>query len=119
MERLGRPAARIQLHVAARHNAAVHLQFNLHFLGCGSPKATHLRDNLDDNGFDKVKIVASSGFDVDKCKVMASVDAPIDVIGTGSFLPEIWPETYATADIIAYDGEPAVKLGREFLLRKT
>ena len=29
---------------------------------------------------------------------MASVRAPIDVIGTGSYLPERWSETYATAD---------------------
>ncbi len=27
-------------------------------------------------------------------------------------------ETYATADIVAYDGEPRVKVGREFLLKK-
>ena len=40
------------------------------------------------------------------------------MIGTGSYLPELWSETYATADIIAYDGEPMVKAGREFLLRK-
>ena len=43
--------------------------------------------------------------------------APIDVVGTGSFLPDSWHETYATADIIAYDGVPKVKVGREFLLR--
>ena len=30
----------------------------------------------------------------------------------------LWSETYATADIIAYDGVPMVKAGREFLLRK-
>ena len=48
---------------------------------------------------------------------MASVGAPIDVIGTGSYLPESWADTYATADIVAYDGEPLVKVGREFLLR--
>jgi nicotinate phosphoribosyltransferase len=48
---------------------------------------------------------------------MASVSAPIDVIGTGSYLPELWSETYATADVVAYDGEPRVKIGREFLLR--
>ena len=35
---------------------------------------------------------------------MASVKAPVDVIGTGSYLPERWTETYATADVIAYDG---------------
>ncbi|MCH7944086.1 MAG: hypothetical protein IIB67_12770 [Proteobacteria bacterium] len=78
----------------------------------------HLRENLDDHGYEAVKIVASSGFNVAKCKVMGSVNAPIDIVGTGSFLPEIWPETYATADIVAYDGKPAVKLGREFLLKK-
>ncbi|WP_340151672.1 hypothetical protein [uncultured Sneathiella sp.] len=77
-----------------------------------------MREQLDEAGFDKVKIVASSGFSPEKCRTMGNMKAPIDVIGTGSFLPEIWPETYATADIISYDGTPAVKLGREFLLRK-
>jgi nicotinate phosphoribosyltransferase len=77
----------------------------------------HLRETLDAAGFEKVRIVASSGFSVAKCKVMASVAAPIDAIGTGSFLPEDWPETYATADVVAYDGRESVKLGREFLLR--
>jgi nicotinate phosphoribosyltransferase len=76
----------------------------------------HLRDALDDAGFSKVRIVVSSGFTPAKCKVMASVQAPIDVVGTGSYLPERWIETYATADIIAYDGKPSVKVGREFLL---
>ena len=65
-----------------------------------------------------MKIVVSSGFDVDKCKVMADAKAPIDLIGTGSFLPNKWTETYATADIVDYDGQPSVKVGREFLIRK-
>jgi nicotinate phosphoribosyltransferase len=38
-------------------------------------------------------------------------------VGTGSFIPNTWSETYATADIVAYDGVPRVKLGREFLLK--
>jgi nicotinate phosphoribosyltransferase len=75
----------------------------------------HLRERLDEQGFTEVKIVASSGFDPRKCKLMASVRAPIDVVGTGSYLPDKWSETYATADVIAYDGEPRVKIGREFL----
>jgi len=78
----------------------------------------HLRANLDDAGFEKVQIVASSGFDMAKCKLMGQVNAPINIVGTGSYLPENWSETYATADIITYDGEPGVKIGREFLLRK-
>ena len=75
----------------------------------------HLREQLDQHGFPKVKIIASSGFDPKKCKLMASVRAPIDLVGTGSYLPERWSETYATADVIAYDGEYRVKVGREFL----
>ncbi|HEX6114308.1 MAG TPA: nicotinate phosphoribosyltransferase, partial [Geminicoccaceae bacterium] len=75
----------------------------------------HLRESLDQAGFERVKIIASSGFSPRKCKLMASVKAPIDIIGTGSYLPELWSETYATADVIAYNGEPRVKVGREFL----
>ncbi len=77
----------------------------------------HLRESLDRAGFRQVKIIASSGFSPEKCKLMASVRAPIDVIGTGSYLPERWSETYATADVVAYNGVPRVKLGREFLFR--
>ena len=65
----------------------------------------------------KVKIVASSGFGPAKCRVMAEAKAPIDVVGSGSFLPSNWTETYATADIVEYDGEKRVKIGREFLHR--
>src|SRR5436190_2134069 len=76
-----------------------------------------MRQVLNEAGFPKARIVASSGFGPEKCRIMAAANAPIDVIGTGSYLPELWSETYATADIIAYDGEPMVKAGREFLLR--
>ena len=77
----------------------------------------HMREALNEAGFPNAKIVASSGFGPEKCRMMAAASAPIDVIGTGSYLPELWNETYATADIIAYDGQPMVKAGREFLLR--
>jgi nicotinate phosphoribosyltransferase len=77
-----------------------------------------LREALNREGFDKVKIVASSAFGPAKCRLMAEANAPIDVVGTGSFLPERWAETYATADIVEYDGVARVKVGREFLLRR-
>ena len=86
--------------------------------GVSAASVWHLREALDAAGFPRVKIVVSSGFGVDKCRVMADARAPIDVVGTGSFLPEVWNETYATADIVEYDRVPMVKLGREFLLRK-
>jgi len=86
--------------------------------GVSAAAVWHLRQALDEAGFPKVKIVGSSGFSPAKCRVMAVAEAPLDVVGTGSYLPELWTETYATADIVAYDGQPLVKIGREFLLRK-
>jgi len=90
-----------------------------HLIGTGVSAAAIwlMRQKLDEAGFGGVKIVASSGFGPAKCRMMAAASAPIDVIGTGSYLPELWSKTYATADIIAYDGVPMVKAGREFLLR--
>jgi len=74
---------------------------------------------LDKAGFMNVKIVGSSGFGPEKCRVMALADTPVDIVGTGSYLPDRWSETYATADIVEYNGQPRVKVGREFLLRRS
>lgn len=73
------------------------------------------RRELDKAGHTGATIVASSGFDAQKCQVVGAANAPIDTIGTGSFLPATLSETYATADIISYDGVERVKVGREFL----
>jgi nicotinate phosphoribosyltransferase len=86
--------------------------------GVSAAAIFHMREQLDRAGFPRVRIVASSGFDVQKCKVMADVAAPIDAIGTGSYLPDTWKETYATADIVEYDGVASVKIGREFLFKR-
>ena len=75
----------------------------------------HTRLALDHAGFKDAQIVGSSGFDPQKCQVMGAARAPLDIVGTGSFLPATLTETYATADIIAYDGVKRVKVGREFL----
>lgn len=86
--------------------------------GVSAAAIWRFREALDEAGFQEARIVASSGFGPAKCKAMAIASAPIDVVGTGSFLPDRWSETYATADIVAYDGEARVKVGREFLLRE-
>ncbi len=83
--------------------------------GVSAASIWHVRQALNKNGWDNVKIVASSGFNPAKCKLFASVKVPVDTIGTGSYLPELWSETYATADIIIYNGKNIVKTGREFL----
>jgi nicotinate phosphoribosyltransferase len=100
-----------------RYRSETELRF---LVGTGVSAAAiwRMREALDAAGHPRARIVASSGFGVDKCRVMADAKAPIDVVGTGSFIPDAWHETYATADIVEYDGAPMVKLGREFLLRK-
>lgn len=91
-----------------------------HLVGAGVSASAiwFLREALDEAGFDKVKIVGSSGFGPEKCRVMAIAKAPVDIVGTGSYLPDDWHETYATADIIQYGDRQSVKVGREFLFRK-
>ncbi|MFT8719148.1 MAG: nicotinate phosphoribosyltransferase, partial [Acetobacter sp.] len=89
---------------------------NLIGTGVSAAAVWYMREAVNQAGFDKVKIVVSSGFGVTKCASMADAEAPIDVVGTGSFIPKLWNETYATADIVTYDGSESVKVGREFLL---
>ena len=86
--------------------------------GVSAAAVWYMREVLDAAGFEKVRIICSSGFGPEKCRVFALADAPVDVVGTGSYLPDKWSETYATADIIAYNGEGRVKVGREFLLKR-
>ena len=91
-----------------------------HLMGTGVSAAAiwHMHEQLNKAGFDNVKIVASSGFSPDKCRVFSLAKAPVDVIGTGSYLPSNWSDTYATADIISYNGDEQVKVGREFLISR-
>jgi nicotinate phosphoribosyltransferase len=76
----------------------------------------HARQTLNKAGYKDAIIVGSSGFDPQKCQIMGAAKAPLDLVGTGSFLPATLSETYATADIIRYNGIQRVKVGREFLL---
>jgi hypothetical protein len=83
------------------------------------------RKALDDGGFKQPTIVASSGFDVLKCRIFANLDVPVDIVGTGSYMPSRLSATYATADIVEYAFEDEdgvfqahrlVKVGREHLI---
>lgn len=84
--------------------------------GVSAASIIHMRKTLDDAGYKKAQIVASSGFNPQKCHVMGAAKVPVDMVGTGSFLPATLTETYATADIISYGSDSRVKLGREFLI---
>lgn len=85
--------------------------------GVSAANIINTRNCLDKAGYSRVSIIASSGFDLLKCKIMAKTKVPIDVVGTGSFLPSKLSETYATADIFKYGEEFSVKVGREKLFK--
>lgn len=76
----------------------------------------YLKQQLLQHNFDKVKIVASSGFNLRKCELVGLLNVPLDTIGTGCAIPDQFNQTYATADIISYNGKFTVKQGREFLI---
>ena len=76
-----------------------------------------LRKALDAVGGHKVGITVSSGFTPEKVAAFAACGAPVSSIGTGSFLPTDIRDTYATMDIVEYDGVKKIKTGREWLLK--
>lgn len=77
-----------------------------------------LRQALDQAGAKRVGITVSSGFSPEKVSSFVVCRAPVTSIGTGSFLPVEIRDTYATMDIVAYDGQSKIKVGREWLLKK-
>jgi nicotinate phosphoribosyltransferase len=85
--------------------------------GVSLASVIRMRQRLDAAGFNAARIVASSGFNLFKCKMFGNARAPVDAIGTGSFIPETYSETFATADVFMYDGRFGIKVGREKLFQ--
>jgi nicotinate phosphoribosyltransferase len=71
-----------------------------------------VREALDANGFERVKIVASGGFDAEKIRSFEERGVPVDSYGVGSAL--IRGENDYTADLVLTDGLPSAKVGRAF-----
>jgi nicotinate phosphoribosyltransferase len=71
-----------------------------------------VRDALDEAGFERVKIVASGGFDAEKIASFEERGVPVDSYGVGSAL--IRGENDFTADIVLTDGLPSAKVGRRY-----
>ena len=71
-----------------------------------------VRDALDHDGFERVKIVASGGFTIEKIREFEENDVPVDAYGVGSSL--IRGSNDFTADIVLTDGRPSAKVGRSF-----
>ena len=71
-----------------------------------------VREALDRDGFERVKIVVSGGFDAERIMAFERRGVPVDSYGVGSAL--IRGENDFTADIVMTDGLPSAKFGRRF-----
>jgi nicotinate phosphoribosyltransferase len=71
-----------------------------------------VRDALDHDGFERVKIVASGGFTVERITEFERTGVPVDAYGIGSSL--IRGSNDFTGDIVLTDGRPAAKVGRRY-----
>jgi nicotinate phosphoribosyltransferase len=71
-----------------------------------------VREALDADGFEHVRIVVSGGFDAEKIARFERAGVPVDAYGVGSSL--IRGENDFTADIVLTDGRPSAKVGRRF-----
>jgi nicotinate phosphoribosyltransferase len=71
-----------------------------------------VRDALDRDGFEHVKIVVSGGFTAERIRAFEERGVPVDSYGVGSAL--IRGENDFTADIVMTDGRPSAKEGRRY-----
>src|SRR6266566_2076696 len=71
-----------------------------------------VRDALDRDGFERIKIVVSGGFTAEKIREFEEQGVPVDSYGVGSSL--IRGSNASTADVVLTDGRPSAKAGRRF-----
>jgi nicotinate phosphoribosyltransferase len=71
-----------------------------------------VRDALDRDGFEQVKIVVSGGFTVEKIEEFEEKGVPVDAYGVGSSL--IRGANDFTADVVLTDGRSSSKFGRRY-----
>ena len=76
-----------------------------------NPRLVHkVRDALDRNGFERVRVVVSGGFDAAKIRAFEEAGVPVDSYGVGSSLAR--GSFDYTADVVLVEGQPVSKAGR-------
>jgi nicotinate phosphoribosyltransferase len=80
--------------------------------GVNERLVSKVRDALDRDGFEHVRIVVSGGFTVERIRAFEEAGVPVDAYGVGSSL--IRGSNDFTADIVLTDGRPSAKVGRRF-----
>ena len=71
-----------------------------------------VREALDASGHERVRIVVSGGFTIEKIERFERAGVPVDAYGVGSSL--IRGSNDFTGDIVITDGRPSAKVGRHF-----
>jgi nicotinate phosphoribosyltransferase len=71
-----------------------------------------VREELDAHGHQRVKIVVSGGFTVDRIRAFEAARVPVDSYGVGSSL--LRGANDFTADIVMVEGRPCAKVGRQY-----
>lgn len=71
-----------------------------------------VRNTLDKNGFNKIKIIVSGGFNKTKIDWFEKEKAPVDIYAVGSAMLD--GKNDFTADIVEVKGKKIAKFGREF-----
>jgi nicotinate phosphoribosyltransferase len=69
-----------------------------------------VREALDRDGFEEVRIVVSGGFTAERISAFETAGVPVDAYGIGSSL--IRGSNDFTSDIVLTDGRPSAKVGR-------
>jgi nicotinate phosphoribosyltransferase len=71
-----------------------------------------VREALDRDGCEHVKIVVSGGFDAERIRAFEAASVPVDSYGVGSAL--IRGENDFTGDVVMTNGRPSAKVGRRY-----
>jgi nicotinate phosphoribosyltransferase len=80
--------------------------------GVNERLVSKVREALDRDGFERVKIVVSGGFTVERIRAFEEAGVPVDAYGVGSSL--IRGSNDFTGDVVLTDGRPSAKVGRRF-----
>ncbi|QHX36111.1 nicotinate phosphoribosyltransferase [Spiroplasma sp. TIUS-1] len=79
--------------------------------GVNPTQVKMLRKALDENGFNHVKIIVSSGFDDKKIKYFEDEKTPVDIYGVGEFI--LSNKINFTGDLVMVNGIERSKVGRK------
>ena len=80
--------------------------------GVNAQLVHNVRNALDHAGFERVRIIASGGFDAARIRRFEGEGVPVDAYGIGSSLVANDGSFDFTADVVLTDGRPSAKVGR-------